>query len=93
LQISKDENQTKIPLTLNKTITSKTIASNEVKLRRPNAMQAESLNNTDANTNMHKNNVDITNYSTNNGINNREHLSIHDNNNVYTTKGSSTIES
>lgn len=91
LQINKDENQTSIPLTLNKTITSKTIASNEVKLRRPNVsnvMQAESSNNTDANTNMHKNNVDITNYSTNNGINDREHLSsIHDNDtNVCTTK-------
>lgn len=90
LQINKDENQTKIPLISNKTITSKTIASNEVKLRRPNAsnaMQAESSSNTNANTNTHKNNIDITNYSTNSDINSREHLSIrHNNINVFTTK-------
>lgn len=91
LQVNKDGNQTKIPLMSNNTITSKTIASNEVKLRRPNAsnaMQAESSNNTNANANMYKNNVDITNCSTNSDIDDREHLSIqHDNNtNVFTTK-------
>ncbi|KAM0736231.1 Protein vreteno [Formica fusca] len=84
LQISKDENQTKIPSMSNKTITSKTIASNEIKLRRPNAsnaMQAENPNSTNANINMHKNNVDITNCSTNSDINSQDkHMSIHDNN-------------
>lgn len=68
----------------NKTITSKTIASNEIKLRRPNAsnaMQAENPNSTNANINMHKNNVDITNCSTNSDINSQDkHMSIHDNN-------------
>lgn len=89
LQINKDENQTKIPSTLN--VTSKTIASNEVKLRRPNAsnaMQADNSNSTNANANMHKSNGDI-NCSIDKDINNQDrHLSIrHDaNTNVSYTK-------
>lgn len=81
LQISRDENQTKVPSTSNKTITSKTIASNEIKLRRPNAVQAENSNSTNANTNLHKNNMDITNCSTDGDINSQnKHLFIRDNN-------------
>ncbi|XP_070171251.1 uncharacterized protein Vret [Polyergus mexicanus] len=73
LQINKDENQTKIP-----SMSNKTIASNEIKLRRPNAMQTENPNSTNANTNIHKNNVDITNCSTNSDINSQDkYMSIH----------------
>ncbi|XP_029160516.1 tudor domain-containing protein 1-like isoform X2 [Nylanderia fulva] len=81
LQISKDENQTKISK-LN--LTGKTIAP-EVKLRRPNAsntMQMENSNSTNASPNMQqKSNMDM-NSSIDNGTNNQDmHLSTrHDNN-------------
>ncbi|XP_072746052.1 uncharacterized protein Vret isoform X2 [Anoplolepis gracilipes] len=77
-------NQTKIP---SASITSKTIGSDEVKLRRPNtpnSMQAENLSSTSANTVICKNNQDITNYSTD-GINIQDkHLSIRHDNVAYT---------
>lgn len=84
LQISKNENQIKIPPMSNKTIT-----PNEVKLRRPNVMQLENSNSTNANINMHKNNVEIINCSTDSDVNNQDkHMSIrHDNNtNISYTK-------
>ncbi|KAL6432088.1 hypothetical protein ACFW04_006662 [Cataglyphis niger] len=88
LQISKDENQMKIP-----PMSNKTIIPNEVKLRRPNAMQMENSNSTNANINMHKNNIEITNCSTDSDVihypdnNQDKHMSIrHDNTSISYTK-------
>lgn len=77
LQINQDVNQTKktsIPDIINKTT-----KSTDVKLRRPNAINAMQVeNSSNMNANMHMNNTDVTHNSINNGIQDRYLSGQHD---------------
>ncbi|XP_071635871.1 uncharacterized protein Vret isoform X1 [Temnothorax longispinosus] len=86
LKINQDVNQTKktsVPNIINKTAT-----SSDVKLRRPNTINAVQVeNSSNMNTDMDKNNTDVTYNSVNNGTQDRYSSGQHDNDiNVSQTK-------